>query len=115
MSKNKPPCIRNLKAFKNGCPEIGWDGKNGCSAWIEVPYVSDNPDDPPVIIKSCIDIVTFDINLKMLKLLAGNQQATESLRNGLCEDVGGKTEPKPDKAVTHLLYLLTQSHNKRLE
>lgn len=110
-----PPCIRNIYRFrKSGCPECKWDGENGCTAWIEQVYDSPNPDDEPIIVKSCMDLISYDISLKMLKLLEGNQQATESFRNGMCEVVGGKVEPKPDRGVVHLLGLLTQKHNSQL-
>jgi hypothetical protein len=114
MPKIKPPCIRNLKAFKDGCPGCSWDGEEGCLAWVEMPYDNEDPSKPPVIVKACIDLVSFDIQLKMLRLLEGNQQATESLRNGLCETVDGKIVPKPDPAATHLIMLLTNSHNKKM-
>jgi len=114
MPKIKPPCIRNLARFSDGCPKMGWDGEEGCPAWVELTYKADDPSKPDVIVKACMDLVIFDLKFKSLKLLEGNQLATEGLRNGLCESVNGKVEPKPDPAITHLLHLMTQSHNTLL-
>lgn len=114
--KNKPPCIRDIYKFrKTGCPQQMWDGEAGCTAWLEMTYVNDDASKGPIIVKACLDMVTLDINLKMLRLLEGNQHAVESLRNGLCEDVNGRTEPKADPGVVHLMQLLTMSHNKLLD
>ena len=114
MIKNKPPCIRNLKVFKYGCPEKCWDGEYGCTAWCEVPYRNADPTQPDVMVKACIDIITCDYQLKMLKLLEGNQQAVEQLRNGLCEMINGQIQPKPDRGALHLIELMTKHHNKQL-
>ncbi len=110
----KPPCIRGLKVFKDGCPQKMWDGEEGCSAWVEMTYESDDPAQATIIIKACLDIVTFDLQLKAMKLLEGNQLATEGLKNGLCEVIDGKTEPKPNVASTQLMQLLTMKHNSTL-
>lgn len=83
MSKVKgPPCIRGLAAFEStGCPMKCWDGESGCGAWLELPYENADPSKPDVIVKKCIDMVLFDLEIKKLKFLEGNQQATESTRN----------------------------------
>jgi hypothetical protein len=114
MTKIKPPCIRNIYKFrKSGCPQKCWDGEEGCTAWLEQVY--DTPDGhEPLVVKACMDLLSYDISLKMLRFLEGNQQATESLRNGLCEVNNGKVEPKPDKMLQHMICLMTQSHNSKL-
>lgn len=116
MGKGKhPPCIRDLYRFrKSGCPECKWDGEEGCTAWVEQVYDNADRTKEPIVVKACMDLISYDISLKMLRFLEGNQQATEELRNGLCEVVDGRVEPKPDKGVVHLLCLLTQQHNKQL-
>lgn len=90
------PCIRGLKVFKKGCPEKFWDGKEGCPAWKEytIPQEGGNP---PVVIKDCIDILSEFWQHEALKLLEGNQRATEHFRNDMCETgPDGKVYPKAD-------------------
>lgn len=116
MTKKKgPPCIRGLKCFeKSGCPQKAWDGEEGCPAWAEVPYEDEEKPGEIKIVKACIDVIQFDVNLKMLRLLAGNQAATESLRNGLCENIGGETQPKSPPAMTQFMNILTAINNRNL-
>ena len=101
------PCIRDLKPFKKGCPEKCWDGNSGCPAWKEYT-VPGEPGNPPVILKDCVDMLTEHWSFEALKLLEGNQQATETFRNGMCEVVNGKTVPKMDRASLSLLNVIKQ-------
>jgi hypothetical protein len=96
------PCIRDLKPFKKGCPEKCWDKVSGCPAWKEYT-VPGEAGKPPVILKDCIDNLSENWQFEALKLLEGNQQATETFRNGMCETVGGKVVPKMDRAVLSLV------------
>ena len=96
------PCIRGLREFKKGCPEKYWDGNSGCPAWKE--YTVTNDGGKPIIIKDCIDMLTEHWSFEALKLLEGNQQATETFRNGMCETASdGKVYPKVDRAIVSLL------------
>lgn len=105
--KHKRPCIRNLDCFKKtGCPEKAWDGQEGCPAWKEY-IVPQEGDKPPTIIKDCIDILKEHWAFEALKLLEGNQQATESFRNGMCETgPDGRVYPKPDAGICSLLSII---------
>jgi len=98
MSKKKinPPCLRDLYRYrKTGCPQTQWDGEDGCMAWIESTFPNQDPTKSPIIVKACMDLINFDYQLEMLKLLEGNQQATELFRNGMCEEgADGKIYPK---------------------
>ena len=99
----KPPCIRNLTRFKKGCPKKGWDGNEGCSAWIEM--TAPDPDNPmkKIIDKGCLDTMSFKIQYTQLQLLEGNQKAIESFRNGMVqEDENGKTAPKINPNIAAL-------------
>lgn len=83
MKKQKPPCIRGLKEFKNGCPCRSWSINNqgGCPAWIEMSVaVKGNPLQKEIR-KQCIDIWTWEFQWASLGMLEGNQQATEGNRN----------------------------------
>jgi hypothetical protein len=101
------PCIRGLKEFKKGCPEKYWDGKSGCPAWKE--YTVPQEDGKPIIIKGCIDCLSEHWLFEAIRLLEGNQKATESFRNGMCETgQDGKVRPKPDAGVLSLLGLIQQ-------
>jgi hypothetical protein len=89
------PCIRGLKEFRKGCPEKHWDGNSGCPAWKE--YTVPQEGGKPILIKDCIDCLSEHWQFEAVKLLEGNQQATESFRNGMCQTgPDGKTYPKPN-------------------
>jgi hypothetical protein len=109
MSKKKPPCIRNLSSFKKGCPQITWNGEEGCSCWIEMSFPKkDNPKETEII-KNCVDIWMFVMQRDALGLLEGNQAAIESFRNGMtfaAED--GKTYPRANPASVELLKIFEQ-------
>ena len=113
--KLNPPCLRNIDRFrKTGCPQKGWDGQEGCPAWIERTFPNEDPAKPPTIIKACMDLISFDYRLEMLRLLEGNQQATESFRNGMVENVDGKAYPKMDRATIALVNILEEERQNRL-
>ena len=90
----KPPCILGLKRFeKLGCPENFWDGKTGCSGWIEKTVIT--KEGVHEIIKQCVIFWFFKLLWDQCGLLEGNQQATESFRNGMLQqDVNGTVVPK---------------------
>jgi len=117
MSKKlKLPCIRGLKDFqKKGCPGKHWDKATGegCPAWKEYTQPGE-PGKPPNIIKGCIDNLSEHWQFEALKMLEGNQRATESLRNGVCEEVNGQIYPKMDRAVLNLVAMLQQEKENRL-
>ena len=102
----KPPCIRNLPRFKKGCPQKIWDGEEGCPCWIEMSVAKrENPKEKEIK-KDCLDMWHFSFQWAMLGLLEGNQQATESFRNGMVETRDdGKDYPKPDIAVIKLFQM----------
>ncbi len=107
------PCIRGLKEFKKGCPEKYWDGKSGCPAWKEYTIPGDNGQ-KPCVIKDCIDCLSEHWQFEALKLLEGNQKATESFRNGMCQTgPDGKDYPKPDPGTLSLLRLV-QENTRRI-
>lgn len=65
------PCIRNLKDFKQGCPE-----NSSCPAWIStLGRLKPQP------INKCVDIVIADLLWDLNCNTLGTQQATESFRN----------------------------------
>lgn len=101
------PCIRNLTAFKRGCPEKCWDGKEGCPAWTEMTMPRrDNPQIKETV-SDCLDIFMFTIGYETLGLLEGNQRAIESFRNGLVTTtMQGEDVPKPDPAMHKLAEIL---------
>lgn len=91
-----PPCIRGLKEFKKGCPQRSYnaDDGTGCPAWIERSKVL-QPDGSCKDIKECLDMWMFRLAWTQCGLLEGNQQATESFRNGMIENApDGSTRPK---------------------
>lgn len=103
----KRPCIRGLKEFKKGCPEKAWNGSDGCPAWKE--YTIPQDDSKPILIKDCIDCLQEHWQFESLKLLEGNQRATESFRNGMCEQAGdGQVYPKTTKALLQLAGVIDQ-------
>lgn len=115
MRKKGPPCIRNIKTFeKSGCPEQSWNGSYGCSAWCEIPYDSVDPEKGTKIVKACVDMIQLDIGIKTLALLEGNQQATESLRNGMCEQTPNGIRPKSSLTLEQFIVTITQAHNAKL-
>ena len=101
----KPPCTRGLQHFEAGCPEREYnvaDG-TGCPLWIEkeVPTRAN----PQVQEKRamCVDRWTWLFQWSTLGALEGNQAATESFRNCMCEpdplNKGSAGQPKPVRIV----------------
>lgn len=108
--KRNPPCTgsQDKGLLKNGCPEKYWDGQEGCPKWKEY-NVPGKPGEPPSNIKGCTDILMEHWQFEALKMLEGNQQATESLRNGMCEvNTDGQVYPKTNPIV---LNLMAQTYN----
>lgn len=107
------PCIRNLDPFrKKGCPQKSWKGNEGCPCWIQetVPTKGGQKEN----IGQCIDLWMFKMTWDQCGLLEGNQQATESFRNGMIQtDEKGQTHPKSDPAIVVLLGLLKNLQNKQ--
>lgn len=80
------PCRYSTKKFQpKGCPEKSWDRVTGegCPYWKEYNIPTENG--KPVIVRDCIDCLSELWAFKALGLLEGNQVATESFRNGMCE------------------------------
>lgn len=112
MPKIIIPCIRGLKRFeKPGCPEKWFDRATGegCPAWKEYTIPGEDGK-PPTILKGCIDTLSEYWQFEAIKMMEGNQIATESLRNGLCEEVNGETRPKPDAATMALFGVLSNGN-----
>ena len=108
----KPPCTRNIKRFEDGCPERSFNPNDGmgCPLWLdlEVP-TRENP-----LVKKkqekCIDLWYFTLQWSMLGYLEGNQQATETFRNAMCEsdpDSPGGARPKTTTVVVEMVQKLT--------
>jgi len=77
-----PPCIRGLKRFdKKGCPQKGWNGKEGCPAWIELAVSSIGNPLKKEIKKQCLDLWLWEFQWAELGQLEGVQRATEGNRN----------------------------------
>ena len=107
----KPPCTRNIKRFEDGCPERSFNPNDGmgCPLWLdlEVP-TRENP-----LVKKkqekCIDLWYFTLQWSMLGYLEGNQQATETFRNAMCEvdpDAPGGARPKATTVVVEMVQKL---------
>lgn len=115
MAKKKnPPCVRDLTPFrKSGCPQKHWDGEEGCPLWMELTTTT--RDDPvPKLRKMCVDVWMFDLKISELGLLEGNQQATESFRNGMLDTSDpSNIKPKPDPATVALVNILYEEKEKR--
>jgi hypothetical protein len=111
----KYPCIRNLDCFKkSGCPQKSWDGEKGCPCWIELSVSKKGNPLEKEIRKQCLDMWLFEFQWAMMGLLEGNQQATESFRNGMVQtDDNGQTHPKPDPVIIALLSFLKSIQNKQ--
>ena len=102
------PCTRGLECFKKGCPQASYEDnpKYGCPLWLEL--VIPDPDNPTkkIVRKKCVDLWYFTLLYNMLPLLEGNQQATESFRNGMLEvnpDNPKQTRPKSMNVVMQVL------------
>jgi hypothetical protein len=116
MAKKRPPCIRNLKCFEDtGCPQQGWDGEDGCTAWIEMTVASKENPLKPESRKMCIDMWQFDFSYSILGALEGNQQAIESFRNGMVDvdPRDNKVKPKPDPAMINLVNMVYNQIQKQ--
>ncbi|NNF99484.1 MAG: hypothetical protein HKM93_08910 [Desulfobacteraceae bacterium] len=118
MSINKyPPCIRGLKPFeKKGCPQKEWDGDQGCPAWRELLVTPrGEPAKPKDKIGRCIDAWMLEFKLTELGLLEGNQQATESLRNGMLTRLGdGTVVPKADLGSLKLISIIDEQRKQQI-
>jgi len=97
------PCIRGLKEFKKGCPE-----NSSCPAWISTLGTKH-----PVKINKCADVAMVDLMWDLNCNMIGNQQATESLRNGLCE-VDPETNQTAPKAIKMTLVKAFSEKNRRM-
>jgi len=111
----KYPCIRNLDCFKKtGCPQKLWDGKEGCPCWIELSVSKKGNPLEKEIRKQCLDMWLFEFQWAMMGLMEGNQQATESFRNGMVQtDDNGQTHPKPDLGILALLSIFQSMQEKQ--
>ncbi len=106
LKKHNPPCIQGLKAFqKNGCPRQLFDEYTGegCQAWKEYSTPGE-PGKPPETLKGCSLLLAEHWQFEALKMLEGNQQATENLRNGLCQrGPDGQIYPKANPVALNLM------------
>jgi len=95
----KPQCIRGLKKFKAGCPQRGWNGTDGCVAWIEKEKVPQR-DGTISDVKECLDLWMFRLAWAQVGATEGSQAAVESFRNGMCEPgPDGGVQPKSARFV----------------
>lgn len=112
----KPPCIRNLKAFKNGCPQEPFNPNTGkgCPAWIVKNMVSRKNPIETESISQCIDMWMLTLNWDTNMLLEGTQQAIESFRNNSLEQgPDGKTIPKTPHGLAELVRILREEQYRR--
>lgn len=107
-----PPCIRGLKRFeKKGCPQMEWNGREGCPAWIDIQLPIQGGKEQ-LKIKECVDMYQVRLQYSTNALLEGNQQAIESFRNGMVYPAqDGQCYPKPDPATAELICKLNNRFN----
>lgn len=112
---SKKPCIRDLKMFrKSGCPEKEWDGKEGCPAWKQLIISSRENPQKKEVKSQCIDLWMFELQWASLGVMEGNQQATESFRNGMIYmSQDGKLYPKSDPALVALLQMAYENKEEQ--
>lgn len=112
--KLKPPCLRNLSRYKDGCPEREYDRATGegCTAWKELSVGTRGNPLQKEIRKQCIDLWAWEFQWATLGMVEGNAAAIESFRNGMCEQIQdartGKVfvRPKPDPAIIRMLEVM---------
>ena len=103
------PCTRGLKRFEaSGCPQMEYSFKTpqGCPLWIELSVPDDKNPAKKSIKKKCVDLWYFTLLYNALALLEGNQQATESFRNGMLEvnpDNPKQTRPKSTHVILQVM------------
>lgn len=104
----KPPCTRNIKQFeKDGCPQREFNSEDGtgCPLWLELEVPTRENPQVREKQKKCLDLWFFTLQWSMLGYLEGNQAATESFRNAMCEiDPEGGARPKS----THIIVDMVQ-------
>jgi len=107
--------------IKKQCPETN-RGKKGCCFWLipgELPLINAKSSDKFPAKGMCSEhikiFMLWDANFSLL----GNQQATESFRNGMIEvDEKGRTRPKSDLLTATLLKVFTtkpETHAQMIE
>lgn len=76
----KRPCIRGLKKFEDGCPEMEFNPNTGmgCPAWIIDIVIENNTKKPN---GECIEWWKMFYHKCALRLIEGVQVATEGNRN----------------------------------
>ena len=111
---NLRPCIRGLREYKKGCPERSWNGKDGCPAWIEeqATVIEDGVAQKKMF-KNCIDVWNLYIMKGLSRGLEGVQQATETFRNGMCEEVNGQVRPKINQVIVSMTKEIGNGNNDR--
>ena len=112
---SRPPCIRGLKQFKQGCPQRSWNGHNGCPAWVEELIPSrDNPTERKPA-NMCVDVYAARLQWDTNAMLQGIQQAIERFRNGMLEfDEGDKRFlPRTSLGVKVLVNLIEEEMKTR--
>ena len=111
----KPPCIRGLKQFdKKGCPCKTWDGEEGCPAWVEMPVVDNDNPQKQSFERMCVDLWIFKVLWHSNGLLEGNQKATESFRNGMCEVDPNTKEVRPKMDIGTIAMLKFMANQQKL-
>lgn len=108
------PCTQGIKCFdKSGCPEKVFERASGegCPAWKEYTIPADGEHVKPIILKGCAHLLKEHWAFEALKLIEGNQRATESLRNGMCEqDPNGHVVPKTNRDILALAAVINKEH-----
>jgi len=111
-----PPCIRGLKEFKKGCPQVAFNPitGHGCPAWITKTMPSKKDPDERETISQCLDLWMLVVNWDANVLLEGNQQAIETFRNGSIEtDEMGRRLPKTPQGLRDLVAILREEQYRR--
>jgi len=107
--------------IKKQCPETD-KGKKGCHFWMipgEGALINAKSSDKFPARGMCLEHLKVHMLWDANVTLVGNQQATESFRNGMVEvDRNGKTVPKSSLLTATLLKVLTtkpEAHSQMIE
>lgn len=117
---NNPPCTRDLKYFeKTGCPQREYNNIDGtgCPLWLELEIPTRENPQIKKKQKKCLDLWFFTLQWSMLGMLEGNQTATESFRNAMCEpdplNPKASGRPKSNRAILKLIEILEKEKQNR--
>jgi hypothetical protein len=107
----RPPCIRNLPQFSEGCPRRPYDDLTGegCPAWIEKNAPTTGEPLKKDMHRMCLDLWQFKMSWDLMGMIEGNLRATEMIRNALTIEVEGVLVPAPDPAMNEMVKMLKEA------